>query len=300
MPENNYYQVLEVQHNASQEQIKEAYYILIKFYHPDRFAPDSAEWKVATEKLKQVNVAYDTLKDPAKRAEYDRLQGLKPSSGDPATSPDSFTPEQQKLIEQNQQRYRIALCAQPLRQFYESMGLEDARRKALADLRNYELGLAKELLIRFGQAAGQFEASGVFTPHQTKRKSIWKYVLAGFAIAVLLGYWDDIVRSLFDDSEETKESIAVLEREKEAAEKKAAELTEEKRKEEEASQQAAESARKAIEAIMPSAKIQKVWAEFDVYEKRNKGMRVNIEIEIKNYKGRDCNGSDRNQVSIAP
>lgn len=60
----NYYDVLGVSKNASQDDIKKAYRSLSKKYHPDRNGGDDS-------KFKEINEAYDTLGDEAKRREYD-------------------------------------------------------------------------------------------------------------------------------------------------------------------------------------------------------------------------------------
>jgi molecular chaperone DnaJ len=57
----NPYDVLGVNENASDDEIKKAYRSLVKKYHPDRYPKDSPQQKAATEKLKQVNAAYDML-----------------------------------------------------------------------------------------------------------------------------------------------------------------------------------------------------------------------------------------------
>lgn len=64
----NYYELLQVSENASDEVIKMAYKALVKKYHPDTFKGDKA---FAEEKTKEINEAYDVLSDPVKRQEYD-------------------------------------------------------------------------------------------------------------------------------------------------------------------------------------------------------------------------------------
>src|SRR3954468_19031359 len=75
----DFYAVLEVQRNASEDDIKQAYRKLAMRYHPDR-NNGSAD---AEEKFKQITEAYDALRDPQKRAAYDRYgeAGLRGGGG---------------------------------------------------------------------------------------------------------------------------------------------------------------------------------------------------------------------------
>lgn len=65
----DYYEVLGVERSASEEEIKKAYRKLAMKYHPDR-NPGDAE---AEQKFKEAAEAYDVLRDPAKRDQYDRF-----------------------------------------------------------------------------------------------------------------------------------------------------------------------------------------------------------------------------------
>ena len=64
------YEVLGISKDASDADIKKAYRKLARKYHPDLNHDDP---KTAEEKMKEVNAAYDILKDPKKRAQYDRF-----------------------------------------------------------------------------------------------------------------------------------------------------------------------------------------------------------------------------------
>ncbi len=68
MTEKDYYEILEVSKNASGEEIKHAFRRLAMQYHPDR-NPNNKE---AEAKFKEINEAYEVLKDEQKRAAYDR------------------------------------------------------------------------------------------------------------------------------------------------------------------------------------------------------------------------------------
>ena len=68
MAEEDYYKILGVEKDASQEDIKKAYREQAMKYHPDR-NPDDPD---AEEKFKAAAQAYDVLGDPKKRQKYDR------------------------------------------------------------------------------------------------------------------------------------------------------------------------------------------------------------------------------------
>src|SRR5881409_3169256 len=65
----DYYEVLGVPRNASDDAIKKAFRKLAREYHPDV----AKNKKGAEEKFKEINEAYEVLGDPAKRKKYDEL-----------------------------------------------------------------------------------------------------------------------------------------------------------------------------------------------------------------------------------
>ena len=64
----DYYQTLGVKREASTEEIRKAYRKLARKHHPDLNPGD----KVAEERFKQVQEAYDVLKEPKKKKMYDQ------------------------------------------------------------------------------------------------------------------------------------------------------------------------------------------------------------------------------------
>ena len=69
MAGKDFYKVLGVERGASDEDLKKAYRTLAMKYHPDRNKDDPT----AEAKFKEISEAYDVMKDPQKKAAYDRF-----------------------------------------------------------------------------------------------------------------------------------------------------------------------------------------------------------------------------------
>ena len=66
MTDKNYYNILNINKDASYDDIKKAYYKLALKYHPDKNKDDNAE-----EKFKEISEAYEILSDENKKLSYD-------------------------------------------------------------------------------------------------------------------------------------------------------------------------------------------------------------------------------------
>ena len=66
--EKDYYKILGVDRGASDEEVKKAFRRLVHEHHPDKHTGDKGK----EEQFKVINEAYETLRDPEKRAHYDR------------------------------------------------------------------------------------------------------------------------------------------------------------------------------------------------------------------------------------
>ena len=74
----DYYEILGVNKNATDEELKKAFRKMAKKYHPDA-NPDSK--KEAEAKFKEVNEAYEVLSNPQKRQMYDQFGTVDPNAG---------------------------------------------------------------------------------------------------------------------------------------------------------------------------------------------------------------------------
>src|SRR5262252_655508 len=92
----NYYEVLGVEPTASPEEIRAAYLELARKYHPDQNPS-----RIATRLMAQINRAYEVLRNPNLRADYDRKDGRgsppRSEAGPPSSAPKQPpAPEEQR------------------------------------------------------------------------------------------------------------------------------------------------------------------------------------------------------------
>lgn len=122
----DYYQVLGVSREASDEDIKRAYRKLVFEHHPDR-NPDSLH---AEEKIREINRAYEIIGDAEKRRSYDRLYW----AGEPRA--ESVDPRvvlaemEQKLFDEGRKEL-FALLMQDVKRIKDELQL--IRKRTVAD-----------------------------------------------------------------------------------------------------------------------------------------------------------------------
>jgi curved DNA-binding protein CbpA len=85
----DYYQIFGISNTASQIEIKKAYRLLAKQYHPDKHLGNS-QYEA---KFKQINSIYEILSDPSKRTHYDQLLAIKNKPKEPKTYQTNFNKE---------------------------------------------------------------------------------------------------------------------------------------------------------------------------------------------------------------
>lgn len=75
----DYYQVLGVDSNATTDDIKRAYKQSALRWHPDEFHAEQSEY--ATKRFQEISSAYEVLKDPIEKKEYDAKRDATSSAG---------------------------------------------------------------------------------------------------------------------------------------------------------------------------------------------------------------------------
>lgn len=89
------YEILDVNPQATSAEIEEAHKLLMRVWHPDRFANSGQFWQKANERLTQVNQAYEILIDPSKRAAYNEQLRQHKQASEPPPSRDGSRPRPQ-------------------------------------------------------------------------------------------------------------------------------------------------------------------------------------------------------------
>jgi molecular chaperone DnaJ len=89
MAKRDYYETLGVTRSATETDLKSAFRRLAKEHHPDKNPDD----KAAEQKFKEINEAYEVLKDPQKRAAYDQFGHAAFEGGRGPGGPGGFGPD---------------------------------------------------------------------------------------------------------------------------------------------------------------------------------------------------------------
>lgn len=107
----DYYKILGVDPEAESEVIVFAYKALVKKYHPDIHKAGNAQ-----ERMKEINLAYDVLKDKAKRDEYDRTREIASVKPSEAQTKPEYPQTASKSDDQDSQPYASDDFSQPRQQ----------------------------------------------------------------------------------------------------------------------------------------------------------------------------------------
>ncbi|MDX2287555.1 MAG: molecular chaperone DnaJ [Hyphomicrobiaceae bacterium] len=89
MAKRDYYEILGVQRNATEQDLKAAFRKMAKQNHPDANPGDAK----AEQRFKEINEAYEALKDPQKRAAYDQFGHAAFEQGGGPRGPGGFGPD---------------------------------------------------------------------------------------------------------------------------------------------------------------------------------------------------------------
>jgi len=116
----DYYAILGLERGASADEVKKAYRKLARKYHPD-----VSKEKDAEEKFKEVSEAYETLKDPEKRAAYEQLGRYR--SGEEFRPPPGWGDQFRGGAGGGEARFEDYV---DLADLFERMGMRNARGRA--------------------------------------------------------------------------------------------------------------------------------------------------------------------------
>ena len=100
----DYYKLLEIPSDATQEQIKEQYRFLLHAWHPDKFRKPEQKLR-AQERTKALNEAYEILGDPNKRAQYDAIRSQEQPRQSHSTEKEEASKADPQRHEEKRARY---------------------------------------------------------------------------------------------------------------------------------------------------------------------------------------------------
>ena len=134
----NYYEVIGVSANASNEQIRKAYHKKIKQYHPDVFTGDQEICRQITEELNQ---AYQVLKDSEQRKILDKKYGHYKYKEPKQQSEKSDTPNQNQFL--NKLKIKFQQIKDKIKNIFSKSKKKEPKQKKVSD----KVTTNKDLLI---------------------------------------------------------------------------------------------------------------------------------------------------------
>ena len=137
---NNYYHILGVTAQATEQEIKTAYRKLVKQYHPDAVKDNSQ----LTEKMYEIQAAYEVLGDETKRRQYDESLNQQVKSYKGRTKPNN----------------KEETLNREMSEFERFFGFQSGK-----GMETY-----KEKQIRTGQTGGPINAEALFAAYFGKKK----------------------------------------------------------------------------------------------------------------------------------
>jgi len=121
--EKTYYNLLQVEPNATDREIKKAYFKLAKKYHPDK-NPEYSDKQKIQGTFAEVSYAYEILSDPIKRERYDKLL----SFGQTNYNEELFREEDKKLKDESQKKQAYKF-KDPKKTYEDALQEEEDRKK---------------------------------------------------------------------------------------------------------------------------------------------------------------------------
>src|SRR5580658_3708421 len=164
--------ILELPASAMPEEIKAAYHLLVKVWHPDRFQGDKKLSVAAEEKLKAINSAYLTLTSPAEKKRERRPRREAPpasasvneSPRPPSAGPESFSGARRATKSSLRSRL-LTFSAVGLKLIDSQLASDPATGAVYAD---YKTAMAKELEAPKKRFRDEFALTlGVLKPQQS-------------------------------------------------------------------------------------------------------------------------------------
>jgi hypothetical protein len=111
-----HYETLGIPEGVSADHIRSSWLLLVQAFHPDRFAAGSTTQRMAEERLKCINAAYEVLKDPYRRAAYDAELARKrqpwPAATPSTPSSPTRSPEAHSARTATETKAKVTYCDQ--------------------------------------------------------------------------------------------------------------------------------------------------------------------------------------------